>query len=101
MLTDRQKRTLLRAASRGPKRHHTVVRMPSIAVAVGAALRAARRYRGLSQREVAEALGRHRPIIARTEAGRHTPELSVLAEHMRVVGMKIETLAVILDAALR
>lgn len=67
--------------------------------AFGRALRAARVARGLTQEHVARALGSHRPIIARTERGVHVLELRTAVRHAHVVGLTLDDVCALIDAA--
>lgn len=71
-----------------------------LALAVGARLRLARQARGLTQQEVARAIASHRPIVARTEHGRHVPSLDVLARHGAAVGLSLRDLGETMDAVI-
>ena len=71
-----------------------------LARAIGRELRLARLNRGWTQQDVAEALGSHRPCIARTEAGRHLPELPRLVVHAAHVGVGLDELGRVVDAVL-
>ncbi len=70
-----------------------------LARTVGRALRAARLARGLTQHDVARALGTHRPIVARTEAGRHMSTLDRITRHALVVGLTLDDLGALIDAS--
>ena len=70
-----------------------------LAKTVGLALRAARLARGLTQEDVARMTRSHRPIVARTEGGLHTPNLSVVVKHMIAVGFPLSDLGTLIDAS--
>ena len=57
------------------------------------ALRAARRSRGLTQREVAEQIGTTQSAIARLEAHRTDPKLGTLAAYAAEVGRRVDVVA--------
>ena len=69
-----------------------------LAHAIGNALRRARLERGLTLREVADALDDHGPVISRTEAGHVLPKLTTLVLHARAVGLTLSEIAAIVDA---
>lgn len=68
------------------------------AKAIGAALRASRNALGMSQRDVADKLGTHRPIVGRVERGVHPQDLTRLARHMHVARMPMKSLLTIISA---
>jgi transcriptional regulator with XRE-family HTH domain len=63
-----------------------------IANSVGARLRALREERGLSQRALAERLQASNSIIAKYEAGVHTPPLSVLVRLAAIFDVSLDHL---------
>jgi len=64
-----------------------------IAISVGAELRRLRERAGLTQGEVARRSGTHRPIVGRTEAGRHCPTLEVAVLQAEVCGGSVDNVA--------
>lgn len=68
-----------------------------LAVALGARLRHARIRRGLTAAEVAKRIGSHRPIVSRTERGRHTPTLDGIARHAAAVGLDLAAIGACID----
>jgi transcriptional regulator with XRE-family HTH domain len=59
---------------------------------IAAALTAQRRAKGLSQAEVAKALGRHQPFIANIESGERRVDLVELLDLAAIVGLDVEDL---------
>ncbi len=53
-------------------------------------IRASRRRRGLTQAELATALGKNQSAIARWEAGKVSPRVETLVEILRACGLDLE-----------
>jgi transcriptional regulator with XRE-family HTH domain len=68
-----------------------------LSIAMGARLREARLDRGLTQADVARLSGSHRPIVARTELGKHLPDLTCLVRHGAAVGVGLAEIGAVLD----
>lgn len=64
----------------------------TVAKTIGQQLRAARLARGLTQRAVSEASDIYRPLVARTEAGRHVGNFATLYRHASAVGLTLAEL---------
>ena len=64
------------------KRHHMIA----------AALADQRRSKGLSQAQVAKALGRHQPFIANIESGERRVDLVELLDIASIIGLDVEAL---------
>ena len=71
-----------------------------LALAVGVRLREARLAHRLTLAQVAARCASHGPVIARTEAGVHSPELKPLLLHARAVGLGPLALGVVVDDVL-
>lgn len=69
------------------------------ATVLGHQLRAARRARGLTARQVASSIRSYGPIVSRTEQGHHRPSVAKLALHGAAVGLRFADLKVLLDAS--
>lgn len=72
----------------------------TIAQAIALRLREMREARGWSQTDVADRLGVDRPLVARTETGRHLITLDVLARYAAVHGCSIAAIVSAADVAL-
>lgn len=59
---------------------------------VATALAEQRRAKGLSQAEVAKALGRHQPFVANIESGERRVDVVELVDLAAVVGLDVEQL---------
>lgn len=70
-----------------------------IAVLLGAELRRLRLREGMTQAEVATALGLPRAVIARRERGKHLPQIDRLEKQARVCGGSLGHLLIQLDLA--
>lgn len=68
--------------------------------AAGDELRRLRLQAGLTQRELANRVGSHRPIICRIEHGRHTTSVEVAAEFAYACGGGLGHVLLAIDKAL-
>src|SRR6476620_6939452 len=64
------------------------------AATTGAAIRAARRRRGLTQQAMAQAAGVTRQSIVNLETGRSSPQRATVVAALRVLGLRLEVVAV-------
>lgn len=62
----------------------------SSSIAYGEQLRARRRQLGLSQANVADAIGVNRRVVGELESGKPTVQLQIAIEAARAVGLDIE-----------
>lgn len=68
-----------------------------IAKTVGAELRFLRQEAELTQNQIAEATGIHRPIVARIERGKHCPSLEVVEAYARALELEVLDVLACLD----
>lgn len=77
-------------SSAGDKHGASVRRVLTDAASTAAAVRAARKRRGLTQQAVAEAAGVTRQSIVNLETGRSNPQLTTVVAALRVLGLRLE-----------
>lgn len=77
-----------------PVRHNSFSRndLSDRSVIIGNAIRAARRAANLSQEELGEAVGVHRPTVSSWETGKHEPTAANLGDIARALGMTVAAL---------
>jgi transcriptional regulator with XRE-family HTH domain len=68
-----------------------------LAQRVGARLRELRQDAELTQQEVADRMGSHRPIVSRIESGKHLPSLGEVARYAAVLDLDLITVLVCID----
>jgi transcriptional regulator with XRE-family HTH domain len=69
----------------------------NVAVRVGARIRELRLDAELKQRELADRIGVHRPVMGRIERGIHQTDLHTIALIADVLGLEVATVLVCLD----
>jgi transcriptional regulator with XRE-family HTH domain len=74
-----------------------MISLPGIARTVGARIRELRLDAEMSQRELALAIGSHRPVIGRIENGRHLVDLRIVGRIAAALELDVATVLVCLD----
>lgn len=67
--------------------------MPDVKQRIAAAVRAARKSKGLSQQQVAEAIGTTLETVSKCERGASVPSVEVFLAMVRVLGLDVADLA--------
>jgi transcriptional regulator with XRE-family HTH domain len=71
--------------------------IPGLAQRVGARIRELRLDAELKQRELADLIGVHRPVMGRIERGVHQTDLGTIARIAEALGLDVATVLVCLD----
>lgn len=69
----------------------------TVAIAIGARLRALRVARGMSRAALAEAMGSHPPIVSRIEHGRHAAQIETVRRYCAAIDVPPAAALQVLD----